>query len=84
MILHAIPRPHNENPAYDGPVSDELKKLRFLSIAQAAEELNLNQNPTRALLSSGDLRGIQVRGRGYLGQIVGSNPSLPDNPVRTA
>jgi excisionase family DNA binding protein len=45
-------------------VTDEPKKLRFLTIAQAAEELNVNQNQIRALLSSGELRGIQVGGRG--------------------
>jgi excisionase family DNA binding protein len=45
-------------------VTDEPKKLRFLTISQAAEELNVNQNQIRALLSSGELRGIQVGGRG--------------------
>ncbi|MGG6382209.1 helix-turn-helix domain-containing protein [Paenarthrobacter sp. NEAU-H11] len=35
-----------------------------MTISQAAEELNVNQNQIRALLSSGELRGIQVGGRG--------------------
>ncbi|MHA7289542.1 helix-turn-helix domain-containing protein [Arthrobacter sp. MDT3-24] len=43
---------------------DEPKKLRFLTIAQAAEELNVNHNQIRALLRTGELRGIQVGGRG--------------------
>lgn len=45
-------------------MTDEPKKLRFLTIAQAAEELNVNQNQIRALLRTGELRGIQVGGRG--------------------
>ena len=45
-------------------VTDEPKKLRFLTIAQAAEELNVNQNQIRALIRTGELRGIQVGGRG--------------------
>lgn len=40
------------------------KPRRFLTIAQAAEELNVNQNQIRALLRAGELRGIQVGGRG--------------------
>lgn len=53
---------------YDEPVTDEPKKLRFLTIAQAADELNVNQNQIRALLRTGELRGIQLGGRGYLGR----------------
>ncbi|WP_163165406.1 helix-turn-helix domain-containing protein [Arthrobacter sp. Alg241-R88] len=45
-------------------MTDEPKKHRFLTIAQAAEELNVNQNQIRALLRTGKLRGIQVGGRG--------------------
>ena len=45
-------------------MTDEPKKLRFLTISQAAEELNVNQNQIRALLRTGELRGIQVGGRG--------------------
>jgi excisionase family DNA binding protein len=45
-------------------VTNEPKKLRFLTIAQAAEELNVNQNQIRALLRAGELRGIQLGGRG--------------------
>lgn len=45
-------------------MTDEPKKLRFLTIAQAAEELNVNQNQIRALIRTGELRGIQVGGRG--------------------
>ncbi|MBE4720510.1 helix-turn-helix domain-containing protein [Pseudarthrobacter sp. AB1] len=45
-------------------MTDEPNKLRFLTIAQAAEELNVNQNQIRALLRTGELRGIQVGGRG--------------------
>lgn len=45
-------------------MTDEPKKHRFLTISQAADELNVNQNQIRALLRSGELRGIQVGGRG--------------------
>jgi excisionase family DNA binding protein len=44
-------------------VSDEPRSRRFLTIAQAAEELNVNQNQIRALIRTGELRGIQVGGR---------------------
>ena len=40
------------------------KPRRFLTISQAAEELNVNQNQIRALLRTGELRGIQIGGRG--------------------
>lgn len=45
-------------------MSDEPRPHRFLTISQAAEELNVNQNQIRALLRTGELRGIQVGGRG--------------------
>lgn len=45
----------------DDPVTDEPGRTRrFLTIAQAAEELNVKQNEIRALLRTGELRGIQV------------------------
>lgn len=45
-------------------MTDEPRLRRFLTISQAAEELNVNPNQIRALLSTGELRGIQVGGRG--------------------
>lgn len=36
---------------------------RFLTISQVADELNISESQTYALLRSGDLRGIQVGGR---------------------
>jgi excisionase family DNA binding protein len=45
-------------------VTEEPKTLRFLTITQAAEELNVNPNQIRALISAGDLRALQVGGRG--------------------
>jgi excisionase family DNA binding protein len=44
-------------------VSDEIKKYRFLIVEQVAEELNVSVSQIRALLKSGELRGIQVGGR---------------------
>jgi excisionase family DNA binding protein len=45
-------------------VTDEPSHRRFLTIVQAAEELNVNQNQIRALLRTVELRRIQVGGRG--------------------
>lgn len=42
----------------------EVPHPRFLTIAQAAEELNVKIVQVRALLRSGELRGFQVGGRG--------------------
>lgn len=41
-----------------------LRRPRFLTVEQVAEELNVGLPMVRALLKSGDLRGIQVGGRG--------------------
>lgn len=40
------------------------EKRRFLTIEQVAEELNVKQTLVRSLLRTGELRGIQVGGRG--------------------
>ncbi|MDR6417566.1 helix-turn-helix domain-containing protein [Pseudarthrobacter sulfonivorans] len=45
-------------------MSDEPMKHRFLTIEHAAEELNVSDSQIRALLRTGELRGIQVGGRG--------------------
>lgn len=45
-------------------MTDQPQKRRFLTIEQAAEELNVSDNQIRALLRAGELRGIQVGGRG--------------------
>ncbi|WP_024365318.1 helix-turn-helix domain-containing protein [Arthrobacter sp. TB 26] len=37
---------------------------RFLTIEQVAQELNVGEPLVRAMLKSGELRGIQVGGRG--------------------
>ncbi|TQJ60465.1 excisionase family DNA binding protein [Arthrobacter sp. SLBN-83] len=39
-------------------------KRRFLTIEQVAEELNVGQPLVRALIRSGELRGMQVGARG--------------------
>ena len=44
-------------------MSEEKKKHRFLTIEQVAEELNVSVAQVRALLKSGELRGLQVGGR---------------------
>lgn len=40
------------------------KRPRFLTVEQVAEELNVGQPTVRMLLRSGELRGIQIGGRG--------------------
>jgi excisionase family DNA binding protein len=45
-------------------VTEEPKKRRFLTIEQAAEELNVSSSQSRALLKTGELRAIQIGGRG--------------------
>ncbi|MET3206286.1 UNVERIFIED_ORG: excisionase family DNA binding protein [Arthrobacter sp. UYEF13] len=45
-------------------MSDEPQKHRFLTIEQAAEELNVKQSLIRGLIKTGELRAIQVGGRG--------------------
>lgn len=42
----------------------EPNKHRFLTIEQVAEELNVGAPQIRALLKTGELRAIQVGGRG--------------------
>lgn len=40
------------------------RPLRFLTIEQVAQELNVGEPLVRAMLKSGELRGIRVGGRG--------------------
>ena len=39
-------------------------KRRFLTIEQAADELNVKESLIRGLIKSGELRALQVGGRG--------------------
>lgn len=43
---------------------DTRRSARFLTIEQVAQELNVGEPLVRTLLRSGELRGIQVGGRG--------------------
>jgi excisionase family DNA binding protein len=45
-------------------VSDEPAQRRFLTQTQAAEELNVKPNQIHALIKAGELRAIQIGGRG--------------------
>jgi excisionase family DNA binding protein len=45
-------------------VSDEPTQRRFLTVEQAAEELNVKSSLIRALIKTGELRAIQIGGRG--------------------
>lgn len=45
-------------------MTDEPKKPRFLTIEQAADELNVKASLIRNLIKTGELRGIQVGSRG--------------------
>jgi excisionase family DNA binding protein len=52
-------------------VTDEPRPHRFLTIEQAAEELNVKASLIRGLIKTGELRGIQVGARGVWR--IGSN-----------
>ncbi|WP_353712281.1 helix-turn-helix domain-containing protein [Arthrobacter sp. K5] len=45
-------------------MTDQPSQRRFLTIEQAAEELNVKQSLIRGLIKTGELRAIQVGGRG--------------------
>jgi excisionase family DNA binding protein len=47
-----------------GFMADNTPSRRFLTIEQVAEELNVGEPLVRAMLKTGQLRGIQVGGRG--------------------
>jgi excisionase family DNA binding protein len=57
---------------------------RFLTLADVAEQLQINSPAAYALVRSGQLKAIQVGGRGYLAQSRGSMPFLPGNPEQGA
>lgn len=44
-------------------MADDAKR-RFLTVEQVAEELNVGLPMVRSLLKTGELRGIQIGGRG--------------------
>lgn len=48
----------------DHTSSGQPRPLRFLTLAQVAEELNTRQSTIRALIGSGELPAIQIGGRG--------------------
>jgi ribosomal protein S25 len=50
-----------DSVAYDTAVSDEIKKHRFRTVEQVAEELNVSVSQIRALLKAGDLRGTHLQ-----------------------
>lgn len=45
-------------------MTDELKQHRFLTPTQAADELNVKPNQIHALIKAGELRALQIGGRG--------------------
>jgi excisionase family DNA binding protein len=45
-------------------VTDDPRSRRFLTIEQAADELNVKTSLIRRLIKTGELRGIQVGARG--------------------
>ncbi|RAX15985.1 helix-turn-helix domain-containing protein [Pseudarthrobacter sp. AG30] len=47
-------------------MTKESRACRFLTIEQVAEELSVGEPLIRAMLKSGELRGLQIGGRGYL------------------
>lgn len=47
-----------------GASDERSRAVRFLTIEQVAEELNVGTPVIRTLLKTGELRGIQIGGRG--------------------
>lgn len=45
-------------------MTNESIKRRFLTIEQAAEELNVKESLIRGLIKTGELRALQIGGRG--------------------
>lgn len=45
-------------------MSDRPNQPRFLTLAQVADELNVKQSLVQGLISTGELRGVQVGARG--------------------
>ena len=45
-------------------MTDEPNQLRFLTLAQVADELNVKQSLVQGLIRTGELRAFQVGGRG--------------------
>ncbi|MEW1810471.1 helix-turn-helix domain-containing protein [Pseudarthrobacter phenanthrenivorans] len=52
-------------------MTDQSKKHRFLTIEQAAEELNVKASLIRGLIKAGELRALQIGARGYLARSSG-------------
>ena len=50
---------------------------RFPTLADVAEQLQINSPAAYALVRSGELKAIQVGGRGYPAQLRASMPFLP-------
>lgn len=48
----------------DHASNEQPRPLRFLTLAQVAEELNTRHSTIRALIGSGELLAIQIGGRG--------------------
>lgn len=60
LVLRRAGWVHDRTPAEPSTV----KQLRFLTLAQAADELNTEPFTLRALIGSGELPAIQFGGRG--------------------
>lgn len=51
-------------PAASGRCHNESMQQRFLSLADVAEILSISMSQVRALVRSGELKGIQIGGKG--------------------
>lgn len=52
-------------PTYDGRMAPEPANRRFLTIEQAAEELNSKTSLIRNLIKTGELRALQIGAAGH-------------------
>ncbi len=66
-VVPGLPyRGYGPPTSYGCQVIDDPKRPRFMTIEQVAEELAVGIPTVRQLLKSGELRGFQLGGRGYL------------------
>jgi excisionase family DNA binding protein len=67
-----MPRSGKDSEQMPTPPPEKLRFPRLLTLAQVKEILNVGMPTLYALLSSGELRGMQLGGRRYLAQPIGS------------
>lgn len=66
-----MPKRSEDIEGMPAPLPEPRRFAQLLTLAQVKEILNVGMPTLYALLSSGELRGLQLGGRGYLGHFWG-------------